>query len=78
MSFGCPVLSSNTSSLPEVYGDAALNFSPTSPDELLNCITKIINDNELKDTYIKKDMLEKKFFFLEKMLFKQIIYQKFI
>ena len=28
MSLGCPVISSNTSSLPEVYEDAALSFSP--------------------------------------------------
>ena len=79
MSFGCPVLSSNTSSLPEVYGDAALNFSPTSPDELLNCITKIINDNELKDTYIKKGYAREKIFSWKKCAIQtNEIYQKFI
>ena len=26
MSLGCPVISSNASSLPEVYGEAALSF----------------------------------------------------
>jgi glycosyltransferase involved in cell wall biosynthesis len=34
MSAGCPVLSSNSSSLPEVVGDAALMFEPTDLDAM--------------------------------------------
>ena len=52
MSLGCPVISSNASSLPEVYGDAALNFSPNSDEALIDCINKITSDNELKKKLI--------------------------
>ncbi len=62
MSLGCPVISSNTSSLPEVYGEAALNFNPSSSEELLDCIIKIINNNELKEAYIKKGYAREKIF----------------
>lgn len=34
MAYDCPVISSNTSSMPEVLGDAALYFSPFALDEL--------------------------------------------
>ncbi len=54
MSLGCPVISSNSSSLPEVYGNAALSFSPNSVDELIDCINKITSDNELKKKLILK------------------------
>ena len=79
MSLGCPVISSNTSSLPEVYGDAALNFTPTSSDELLNCITKITNNNELKEAYIKKGYNREKNFLGKKCAVEtNKIYQKLI
>jgi glycosyltransferase involved in cell wall biosynthesis len=79
MSLGCPVISSNTSSLPEVYGDAALNFTPTSSDELLNCITKITNNNELKEAYIKKGYNREKNFSWKKCAVEtNKIYQKLI
>lgn len=54
MSLGCPVISSNSSSLPEVYGDAALSFSPFSVDGLIDCINKITSDNDLKQKLILK------------------------
>lgn len=62
MSFGCPVISSNASSLPEVYGDAALTFSPTSSENLIHCIEKITNDSELRKTLIKKGYNREKIF----------------
>lgn len=62
MFFGCPVIASNTSSLPEVYGDAALTFSPNSPEELINCINKIASDSEFKRQLIKKGYEREKFF----------------
>ena len=62
MSFGCPVISSNASSLPEVYGDAALTFSPASSENLIHCIEKITNDSELRKTLIKKGYNREKIF----------------
>ncbi len=34
MACGCPVACSNAASLPEVCGDAARTFDPTSPEEI--------------------------------------------
>ena len=54
MSCGCPVISSNSSSLPEVYGDAALPFMSDSLEDLINCIEKITMNNSLKNELINK------------------------
>ena len=54
MSYGCPVISSDSSSLPEVYGDAALSFENNSKESLIDCIQKITSDSLLKDILIKK------------------------
>ena len=42
MSFGCPVACSNTSSLPEVVGDAAELFDPTDEVNMLTAIERIV------------------------------------
>ncbi len=79
MSLGCPVISSNTSSLPEVYGDAAITFSPNSSEELSNCLNKITNDNELKKILIKKGYEREKVFSWKKCAIEtNEIYQKLI
>lgn len=44
-----PVLSSSSSSLPEVLGDAALYFDPYSSNDLLDKMDKIVFDLELRD-----------------------------
>ena len=62
MSLGCPVISSNVSSLPEVYGNAALGFSPNSSDELINCINKVVFDNFQRDQLIEKGLKRKNLF----------------
>ena len=54
MSLGGPVISSNVSSLPEVYGDAALGFSPNSSDELINCINEVLFDKFQREKLIEK------------------------
>lgn len=54
MSFGCPVVSSNASSLPEVVGDAATLFDPKSPSSLLNAINKTLNDLVFRQALIEK------------------------
>ena len=42
MSFGCPVLCSNTSSLPEVGADAVKYFDPENYESILNSILSIV------------------------------------
>ena len=66
MQFGCPVLSSNSSSLPEVYGDAALTFSPYSIDELRECLNKIASMDSLKKEFSIKGLKHVKNFTWEK------------
>lgn len=43
MARGIPVISSNTTSLPEVGGDAALYFDPKSPESLAECLCMLEN-----------------------------------
>lgn len=54
MACGCPVVCSNVTSLPEVAGDAADYFDPTSPEEIAACINKLWNNNGTLSAMIDK------------------------
>jgi len=45
MSLGCPVLVNQTSSLPEICGDAAFYFAAADAGELSRCLTSILADD---------------------------------
>lgn len=47
MACGAPVVASNTSSLPEILGDAALFVSPTNVQQISEAITQILTDSAL-------------------------------
>ena len=47
MACGCPVITSNTSSMPEVAGDAALLVDPCVVDDIEDAICKLTNDPAL-------------------------------
>ncbi len=47
MACGCPVITSNTSSMPEVAGDAALLVDPCEVDDIEDAICKLTNDPAL-------------------------------
>lgn len=47
MACGCPVVTSNVSSLPEVVGDAGLMIDPQSADDLASALAKVVGDSEL-------------------------------
>ena len=66
MACGIPVLSSNLTSLPEVYGDADLSFNPTKKEELVECLEKIYNDKNFRENLIKKGLNRGKEFSWEK------------
>ena len=51
---GCPVITSNISSLPEAGGDAALYVDPSNSQEIGLAIKKILTDNDLKNELIQK------------------------
>jgi len=54
MFYGCPVISSDSSSLPEVLGQSALYFSSEDEEDMLAKIKKIIKDESLRQELIKK------------------------
>ena len=47
MACGCPVITSNTSSLPEVAGDAAILADPTDVPHLADAVHKLLTDDAL-------------------------------
>lgn len=48
MAQGCPVACSNTASLPEIAGDAALLFDPNSTDQIARAIIRVVSDELLR------------------------------
>lgn len=50
MYMGTPVAVSNTSSLPEVVGEAGLYFDPLKEEEILQSIEMLLNDGVTKET----------------------------
>ena len=52
MSAGCPVISSNTSSMPEVVRNAAIYFNPYDTEEMCNAIEKVVFSEDLKKQLI--------------------------
>jgi glycosyltransferase involved in cell wall biosynthesis len=49
MACGCPVLVSNTASLPEVCQDAAKYFDPHDPEDIAEGISTLLSDDALRD-----------------------------
>lgn len=54
MRCGTPVITSNTSSMPEVSGDGALFVDPSNPVEISESIVKLLGNNEIKDQLVQK------------------------
>lgn len=62
MACGVPVLTSNTTSLPEVAGDAALLVNPDSVDEISAGIERLVYDETLRAELIAKGLERAKLF----------------
>jgi glycosyltransferase involved in cell wall biosynthesis len=56
MACGCPVVTSNTSSMPGVAGDAALIVDPLKPEEIGAALLRLIQSEELRSTCITKGL----------------------
>ncbi len=54
MGHGTPVVSSNTTSLPEIYGDAAHYFDPTDTTDMARAIDEVIDNELLRRTLIEE------------------------
>ena len=56
MSLGIPVACSNTTSLPEVAGDAAILFDPRVPTEIARALISLTEDESLRDRLIQRGL----------------------
>lgn len=54
MKHGCPVITSNVSSLPEAGGDAALYVDPENVDDIAEKMTKLVKDKDLRKELSEK------------------------
>jgi glycosyltransferase involved in cell wall biosynthesis len=54
MASGCPIVASNTSSIPEVVGDAAIMVNPLDYNEMATQVVRVVTDKELRTSLIKK------------------------
>lgn len=67
MHFGCPVITSNTSSMAEVGGEAALLVDPMSVDEISTSLRKVLGDRELRDVMREKGLARAALFTRDRM-----------
>jgi glycosyltransferase involved in cell wall biosynthesis len=62
MSAGCPVLSSNRSSLPEVVGEAALLFDPEDVEALRDAMQRVFDSAELRRQLVARGHEQRRHF----------------
>ena len=62
MACGIPVITSTTSSMPEVAGNAAYLVNPHKTQEIFEAIVKILSDTSLKNELINKGLAHYKLF----------------
>jgi glycosyltransferase involved in cell wall biosynthesis len=67
MSAGLPVVSSNRTCLPEVFGDSALYFDPDSPSEFELALDQIVTDADLRAALSANGSVHAKKFSWQKM-----------
>src|SRR5438034_7486152 len=58
MACGAPVITSNTSSLPEVAGDAAILVDPHDTHAIADAITRVLEDEQLREELRQKGYLQ--------------------
>jgi len=54
MACGCPVITPNSSSLPEVVGEAAIKVPPQDIERLAEALKKVLTNKELRKSLIAK------------------------
>ncbi|MCD6442035.1 glycosyltransferase family 4 protein [bacterium] len=58
MACGCPVITSNISSLPEVVGEAAILVNPYKVDEIAFALKRILSDKSLRQELKQKGLIQ--------------------
>jgi glycosyltransferase involved in cell wall biosynthesis len=66
MACACPVITSNTSSLPEVVGKAGIMVDPYATDSLAQAMRQVLTDSELREDMVRKGLEQAKQFSWEK------------
>lgn len=66
MQAGCPVITSNTSSMPEVTGDAAIHIDPHNVEQISQAMELIFNNSEKRSQLISEGFEQAKKFSWEK------------
>ncbi len=66
MTLGCPVITSNRSSLPEVTGEAALLINPDRPQDIAQAMTQISLQPSLREAFRQRGLERAKQFSWEK------------
>lgn len=67
MACGVPVITSNTSSMPEIAEDAAHIVDPHQPQQITDGIIKILSDNSYRNSLIEKGLERSKRFSWQRM-----------
>lgn len=76
MACGTPVIAANSSSIPEVVGNAALLFEPSTPDDLEDKLSFIIDNPVVRDNLIEAGYKQESLFSWKKTVQKTLeIYQ---
>ena len=77
MASGCPIITSNTSALPEVAGNAGILINPLDSEEISKTILKLAKNKKLRKTMSKKGLNHVKKFKFDKEAKETLeIYQK--
>lgn len=79
MNCDCPVVLSNTSSLPEVGGDAAIYFNPNNTDDMREKIESVIFNKDLRSDLVLKGKTQRQKFSFEKTATQTLeVYKRFL
>jgi len=66
MACGCPVVTSNVSSIPEVVGDAGILVNPHDVNSLIQAMKRVLTNNRLRDEMVRKGLEQVQKFSWEK------------
>ncbi|MDO8430311.1 MAG: glycosyltransferase family 1 protein [bacterium] len=76
MSCGIPVITSDSTSLPEVSGGAAILINPYKVEEIMNAMRKIVENENLRKEMVVKGIIRAKIFTWEKHVEETLILYK--
>ncbi|WNC71196.1 glycosyltransferase family 1 protein [Thalassotalea psychrophila] len=62
MCYNCPVISSNSSSIPEVVGNAAYFFNPLDIEDLVYAIQQVVYSDQIRENLIKRGQQQRELF----------------